>query len=88
MSDTSYSNMTEKELEVCFYKNYRSWEEKFKEWVSDKTDRQMTIMEPIFFSWDKDIDIYEPINEPIAIIDDPCYNNSPTTIKEGSNEGV
>lgn len=48
--------ITEAELEAIFYTNYREWEEKFKRWVSKKTDRKMTIMEPVFFSFDKDID--------------------------------
>ena len=69
--------MNERELEVCFYTNYRKWEEKFKEWVSDKTDRQMTIMEPVFFSWDKDVEgVPETLEDPIATINDPTYDTS------------
>jgi hypothetical protein len=60
MSDISITTITEKQLEAIFYKNYRDWEKKFREWISDKTDRQMSIMEPVFFSWDKDIDIHKP----------------------------
>ena len=58
--------MNEKELEASFYVNYRKWEQMFKEHVADKTDRQMTIMEPVFFSWDKDIDIHAPLYDSLS----------------------
>ena len=86
MSDNHSSYPTEKELEASFYVNYRKWEKMFREHMSDKTDRKMTIMEPVFFSWDKDVeDAPETLEEPEAT-HSPVYDTSPTSIIDGDEE--
>jgi len=77
--------MDEKELEACFYVTYRKWEKMFREHMADKTDRKLTIMEPVFFSWDKDIeDVPETLEEPEST-HSPVYDTSHTT-KKGEND--